>query len=91
MIDESLFPVSRDVFVEKMHANNAFVRKYFHPGCHSSSVYGHINCTVDLSCTDLLSSRVVVFPNGLSVNKKTIRKLGKLIRGVTMTSRHDPR
>ena len=85
-IDESLFPLPRDIFVERMHAENVLLRRYFYPGCHYSPVYSESNCSSNLPNTNLLSSQVVIFPNGLSVNKKIISKLGRVIRKVISSS-----
>ena len=85
IIDESVFPLTRDEFVERMHAQNILVRRYFYPGCHLSPVYSEVNYKYDLPNTDVLSSQVVVFPNGLSINRRTIYKIGRAIRKVIVT------
>jgi dTDP-4-amino-4,6-dideoxygalactose transaminase len=68
------FPVRRDDVVRALHAENVLARKYFWPGCHNMepyrSYYPHAGLV--LPNTRLVAERVIVLPNGSSIDDADI-------------------
>lgn len=75
-------PVSRDMIVDILHAENVLARKYFWPGCHNmqpfKSLFPHTGML--LSNTELVSDRVIVLPTGTNLDIDTARMITNIIR-----------
>jgi dTDP-4-amino-4,6-dideoxygalactose transaminase len=56
--------VARDALVTALHAEKAYVRRYFYPGCHRSAPYAARSVQPHLPITDRVCSRVMVLPAG---------------------------
>jgi len=71
---DDAFPVSRDVIVEALWAENVFARKYFWPGCHRMQPYRDLypHAGLMLPNTERVADRVVVLPTGTSVTPDMI-------------------
>jgi len=71
------FPVTRDEVVRALHAENVLARKYFWPGCHNMEPYRsyYPNAGLILTNTRLVADRVIVLPNGSSINEAQIASI----------------
>jgi dTDP-4-amino-4,6-dideoxygalactose transaminase len=72
----------RDEIVATLQAENILARKYFWPGCHQMKPYcdlfPHAGMLLPNTCAT--ASRVVVLPNGISVNHDTIDTIAATCR-----------
>ena len=79
---DDTFPIGRNTLVESLQSHNVLARKYFWPGCHKmqpyQSLYPHAGML--LPNTDLVASRVIVLPTGLSVDEAAIQKIAEIIK-----------
>lgn len=79
------FPTSRDQVVKALHAENILARKYFWPGCHGMqpyrSLYPHAHLV--LPHTIGVSSRVVVLPNGTTLDEHCIDTVAAVFRALS--------
>jgi dTDP-4-amino-4,6-dideoxygalactose transaminase len=75
-------PVSRDRVIEVLQAENILARKYFWPGCHNMQPYREMYPRVglQLSNTQKVSDRVIVFPTGMAVNVEMVRAVASVVR-----------
>ncbi len=64
-------PAIREKIVERMHARNILVRKYFYPGVHKHPPFNAVK--LDLPATDALAQRVICLPTGPSVSEDDIK------------------
>jgi dTDP-4-amino-4,6-dideoxygalactose transaminase len=76
------FPVSRDVIVATLHAENILARKYFWPGCHKMRPYRNLfpHAGLMLGSTREVADRVIVLPNGMDVSDEAIGTISAVIR-----------
>jgi len=78
------FPVNRDQIIEALHAENVLARKYFWPGCHNMepyrSYYPHAGLV--LPNTMCIAERVVVLPNGSTINERHIGGILSVLRAL---------
>ncbi|MBI5100156.1 MAG: aminotransferase class I/II-fold pyridoxal phosphate-dependent enzyme [Nitrospirae bacterium] len=83
-IDESTTCISRDLLVEILHAENILARRYFYPGCHNMEPYSSYfpHARLLLPVTEDLSKRLLILPNGTSVDEQDINKICQIIRFV---------
>ncbi|MGA2315954.1 MAG: aminotransferase class I/II-fold pyridoxal phosphate-dependent enzyme [Thermodesulfobacteriota bacterium] len=81
-IDENLTKVSRDQFIEILHAENVLARRYYYPGCHNMMPYRQdaINCGLKLSETERLAKRVLTLPTGTAIGLSDIINICQIIR-----------
>lgn len=75
-------PVSRDRFVEAMHAEHIMARKYFWPGCHKMQPYKALfpHAGLMLPNTEKVAARVVVLPTGPTMDTEMVRTVAQVIR-----------
>jgi len=75
------FYLSRDELLEKLRKNNVLARRYFWPGCHKIGSYNSMKKSYfkNLDVTEDIGSRIIVLPNGQSINKDIIKRISKII------------
>jgi dTDP-4-amino-4,6-dideoxygalactose transaminase len=75
-------PVSRDRFIEALHAENILARKYFWPGCHNMHPYRELfpDAGLQLPHTAQIAARAVVLPTGTAMNDAMIADVAAVIR-----------
>ncbi len=76
--------VSRDRIVDVLHAENVRARRYFWPGCHKMQPYRALypHAGLLLPNTQCVARRVVVLPNGHTMNEDMINEVAAVIRVV---------
>ena len=76
-VDETAAGLSRDEIVAVLSAENVLARRYFFPGCHRMEPYRSYfpQASLVLPETGKLCRRVLVLPNGASVNDEIIAKI----------------
>ncbi len=86
-IDQGKALVSRDDILQVLHAENVLARRYFYPGCHRMAPYTTLfpDAGLTLPETDRLTERVLVLPNGTSIDPDEISTVCEIIR-TTITS-----
>jgi dTDP-4-amino-4,6-dideoxygalactose transaminase len=79
--DERKTGLTRDELVEVLTAENVLARRYFFPGCHRMEPYRSYfpHAALVLPETEILSRRVMVLPNGASVNEESISGICEVI------------
>ncbi len=79
-VDET-FPVSRDAIVAALQAENILARKYFWPGCHKMQPYRDLfpHAGLTLGNTETLAEKIVVLPNGASVDDSIIGTICEIL------------
>lgn len=77
---EEGFPVRRDDIVAILQAENVLARKYFWPGCHKMKPYADLfpHAGLMLPKTEDLAERIIVLPNGSSVDSAAINAIGDI-------------
>jgi dTDP-4-amino-4,6-dideoxygalactose transaminase len=80
-VEEVEMGLTRDEIVEVLTAENVLARRYFFPGCHRMEPYRSYfpHAGLVLPETEKLCCRVMVLPNGTSVNEETISRICKVI------------
>ena len=81
-VDEREAGLTRDALVEVLFAENVLARRYFFPGCHRMEPYRSYfpHAALVLPETDKLCERVMVLPNGTSVDEQAIGKICGVVR-----------
>jgi dTDP-4-amino-4,6-dideoxygalactose transaminase len=81
-VDETATGLARDELVDVLFAENVLARRYFFPGCHRMEPYRSYfpHARLVLPETEMLCRRVMVLPNGTSVNEQTAEKICDVIR-----------
>jgi dTDP-4-amino-4,6-dideoxygalactose transaminase len=81
-VDEQAAGLTRDTMVEVLFAENVLARRYFFPGCHRMEPYRSYfpHASLILPETEKLCRRVMVLPNGTSVNEQTISQICRIVR-----------
>jgi dTDP-4-amino-4,6-dideoxygalactose transaminase len=81
-VEESKAGLTRDQLVEVLFAENVLARRYFFPGCHRMEPYRSYfpHASLLLPNTEELCARVLVLPNGESVDEMAISQIGQVIR-----------
>jgi dTDP-4-amino-4,6-dideoxygalactose transaminase len=71
------FPVSRDMIVEALHAENILARKYFWPGCHEMKPYreAYPSAGLLLPNTKTVAERVIVMPTGSTLPPRAVETI----------------
>jgi dTDP-4-amino-4,6-dideoxygalactose transaminase len=75
-------PVSRDVLVETLRAENILARRYFWPGCHKMEPYRSLfpHAGLLLPATEAVAASVIVLPTGQTMDAHKIGVVGQVIR-----------
>ncbi len=78
---DATFPVSRDEIVAALQAENILARKYFWPGCHQMQPYRNLfpHAGLTLRNTQALASRIMVLPNGVSVDAAVVGTIASVL------------
>jgi dTDP-4-amino-4,6-dideoxygalactose transaminase len=78
---DKTFPVSRDDVVAALQAENILARKYFWPGCHKMQPYRDLfpHAGMMLRHTEALAKKIVVLPNGTSMDESVVKTIGEII------------
>jgi dTDP-4-amino-4,6-dideoxygalactose transaminase len=86
-VDEQEPGLTRDALVEVLFAENVLARRYFFPGCHRMEPYRSSvpQAGPVLPETEKLCRRVMVLPNGTSVNEQAISRICQII-GTTLSN-----
>lgn len=73
-LNPTIAPLNRDELVAVLHAENVLARKYFWPGCHRMEPYRSLqpNASLLLPETERTASRILLLPNGQSVEQDTV-------------------
>jgi len=79
-IDEHRSPLSRDQWLQVLHAENVLARRYFYPGVHRMEPYysREPDAARRLPMTESLLRRVLVLPGGAAVGAREIEIVGHL-------------
>jgi len=74
--------LGRDELVRVLTAENVLARRYFFPGCHRMEPYRSYfpHASLTLPETEKVCRRVMVLPNGTSVDERAITLMGQVIR-----------
>jgi dTDP-4-amino-4,6-dideoxygalactose transaminase len=83
-VDDLEVGLTRDELVDVLTAENILARRYFFPGCHRMEPYRSFfpHAALVLPETEKLCRRVIVLPNGTSVNEQEIAQICEIIRTV---------
>lgn len=75
-------PVSRDRFIQALHAENILARKYFWPGCHSMKPYRDLYPDAGqlLPNTRKVADRVLALPTGTAMDVSMVTTVSAVIR-----------
>lgn len=81
-IDPATCPLDRDELVDVLHAEQILARKYFWPGVHRMEPYRSLqpNAHLLLPQTERIAPRIMVLPNGETIDAGTIERIGSVIR-----------
>ena len=81
-VDERTAHLTRDELVEVLFAENVLARRYFFPGCHRMEPYRSYfpHAALVLPETERLCRRVMLLPNGTSVDELAISQICQIIR-----------
>jgi len=84
-IDETETGLTASEIVQVLSAENVLARRYFSPGCHRMEPYRSFFPHADLMLpqTERLCKRVIVLPNGNSVDESVISRICNIIRLAT--------
>jgi dTDP-4-amino-4,6-dideoxygalactose transaminase len=82
-VDEHETGLGRDELVQVLTAENVLARRYFFPGCHRMEPYRSYfpHASLTLPETEKVCGRVMVLPNGTSVDERAIALISQIIRG----------
>jgi dTDP-4-amino-4,6-dideoxygalactose transaminase len=80
-VEESEAGLTRDELVDVLTAENVLARRYFFPGCHRMEPYRSYSSHSELVLpeTEKLCRRVMVLPNGSSLNEQAISRICQII------------
>jgi dTDP-4-amino-4,6-dideoxygalactose transaminase len=81
-VDEEAAGLTRDELVNVLFAENVLARRYFFPGCHRMEPYRSYfpHAALILPETERLCRRVMLLPNGTSVDGPAISRICNVIR-----------
>jgi dTDP-4-amino-4,6-dideoxygalactose transaminase len=84
-VDETQAGLTANEIVRVLFAENVLARRYFSPGCHHMEPYRSFfpHATLMLPQTERLCRRVIVLPNGNSVDENVILQICNIIRLAT--------
>jgi dTDP-4-amino-4,6-dideoxygalactose transaminase len=82
-------PANRDEIISALHAENILARKYFWPGCHGMLPYRELfpHAGLMLQHTEDVSQRVIVLPNGTSLDDHEIITVCQTIRTLVQSTK----
>lgn len=79
-VDENESPLTRDQWLQVLHAENVLARRYFYPGVHRMEPYRTLNSAASsrLPVTESVLRRVLVLPTGTAVEPTDIELIGQV-------------
>lgn len=82
------FPVSRDVIIRTLHAENVLARRYFWPGCHNMFPYRafYPHAGLLLPNTANVANRVIVLPTGTSITESQIEIIADIFETLSSSA-----
>lgn len=88
-IDPDTCPISRDLLIDVLWAENVIARRYFYPGCHQMEPYRSLQPWVAqrLPATQRVAARVLVLPTGESVQPDELKQVCAIIRTAVLNGR----
>jgi dTDP-4-amino-4,6-dideoxygalactose transaminase len=80
-VDESS-PISRDLLLDVLWAENVIARRYFYPGCHRMEPYRSLDpdAARHLPATETVAARVLVLPTGQTMTSEHVSRVSSIIR-----------
>jgi dTDP-4-amino-4,6-dideoxygalactose transaminase len=84
-VDEARAGLTASEIVRVLFAENVLARRYFSPGCHRMEPYRSFfpHASLMLPQTERLCEKVIVLPNGSSVDADTVSRICNIIRLAT--------
>jgi dTDP-4-amino-4,6-dideoxygalactose transaminase len=81
-VDETESPLTRDQWLQVLHADNVLARRYFYPGVHRMEPYRMLDPVAPsrLPVTEAVLKRVLVLPSGTAVQPDDIAVIGEIFR-----------
>jgi dTDP-4-amino-4,6-dideoxygalactose transaminase len=81
-VDPTAALIDRDAMVSVLEAENVLARKYFWPGVHRMEPYlsSQPDAPLQLPQTERLAPRVVVLPNGQTIDEATVSSISGVVR-----------
>lgn len=81
-INQELTQLSRDQWVDILHAENVIVRRYFSPGCHRMEPYRSLipEAGLWLPITEKVTERVLALPTGTAIHIEQVSKICQIIK-----------
>jgi dTDP-4-amino-4,6-dideoxygalactose transaminase len=79
-VDENESPLTRDQWLQVLHAENVLARRYFYPGVHRMEPYRTLDSAASsrLPVTERVLRRVLVLPTGTAVEPGDIELIGQV-------------
>jgi dTDP-4-amino-4,6-dideoxygalactose transaminase len=79
-VDDQRSPLSRDQWLQVLHAENVLARRYFYPGVHRMEPYisREPGAVRRLPMTETVLRRVLVLPGGTAVGEREIETIGNI-------------
>ena len=80
-VDESS-PISRDLLLDVLWAENVIARRYFYPGCHRMEPYRSLDpdAARHLPATEKVAAQVLVLPTGQTMTPEHVSRVCSIIR-----------
>jgi dTDP-4-amino-4,6-dideoxygalactose transaminase len=87
-IDENESQLSRDQWLQVLHAENVLARRYFFPGVHRMEPYRTLDpfAIRRLPVTEAVLKRVLVLPTGTAVGPMEIETIGDIFLQASQTA-----
>lgn len=87
-VDEQGAGISRDELVQVLMAENVLARRYFFPGCHRMEPYRSYfpHASLTLPETEKVCRRVMVLPNGTSVDEAAVEKICRVMGAAVVSA-----
>jgi dTDP-4-amino-4,6-dideoxygalactose transaminase len=85
-IDDRMSPLTRDQWLQVLHAENVLARRYFFPGMHRAEPYQSLDpfAVRRLPVTDAVLRRILVLPTGTAVGNREIELIGTIFQQATV-------
>ena len=84
-VNEDESPLTRDQWLQVLHAENVLARRYFYPGVHRMEPYCAIDPAVAsrLPATEAVLRGIMVLPSGTAVETSDIELIGRIFGDAT--------
>ncbi|CAN5207103.1 aminotransferase class I/II-fold pyridoxal phosphate-dependent enzyme [soil metagenome] len=79
-------PLTRDEYVDVLHAENVIARKYFWPGCHRMEPYRSLqpHAGLLLPVTEQVAAKVFLLPSGTAMNAASVATVCDILRSAAI-------